>query len=146
MKNETIHSHFLDNHQTADHHSIVYGIRELTDEESTRHCLNRTQPTFTESVRFTSNYSLRMYQSACLYLDSNHQWQSKGLLVRMTEYFLFHIESSHVGRTKDQSLSNTMFFHSSHNICYYSFVCIIFHRLPSRNNRSHVFDENGFQF
>ena len=79
--------HFLDNHQTSHHHSIVYGIRELDPSEEKTFCSNKTlHPSLLSTIgrpfEFTSDYELRIYQSGCFYLDSNHQWQSDGLTVR----------------------------------------------------------------
>ncbi len=77
--------HFLDNDQTINHQSIVYGIRELNAREMKEYCSNQTlhrnPPIINERFHFTSNYQIRIYRSGCFYLDSNHQWQSDGLLV-----------------------------------------------------------------
>mgnify|MGYP006892798449 CR=1 FL=1 len=77
------YQHFLNNEQTAEHHSIVYGIREMNRNEFQEYCLNRTTTELkvNEPVVFTSNYRIRIYQSACFYLDSNNQWQTDGLIV-----------------------------------------------------------------
>jgi hypothetical protein len=84
--------HFLDNNQTADHQFITYALRELTSTEKTDFCshpdLSRSLlPLTTHSVIFSSNYSIRVYQSGCFYLNSNNSWQSDGLLVSIENCF-----------------------------------------------------------
>ncbi len=37
-------------------------------------------PITDEIVRFSSDYEIRTYSSACFYLDQNDKWQSNGLL------------------------------------------------------------------
>lgn len=80
-----LYTFFLDNQQTKDHHSIIYGLRELTSMEKERVCSN---PQITSSLKnnkqfhFTANYKIRIYTSGCYYLDKDHQWKSDGLLVR----------------------------------------------------------------
>lgn len=83
--NDGTYVHFLNNNQTINHHSIIYGIRQLTEIEMIQFCTNETfpRPVFTKLFRFTSNYQLRIYQSACFYFDHNHQWQSDGLIVSL---------------------------------------------------------------
>jgi hypothetical protein len=84
--------HFIDNNQTSNHHSIVYGIRELNLKEMNYYCSNTTfnenPPITDEPLNFSSNYELRSYLSGCFYLDSNNNWQSDGLLVDFL--FLYH--------------------------------------------------------
>lgn len=83
LNNEGNYVYFLDNNQTANHHSIIFGIRQLNTEEMKKFCGNDVfvRPILTEPFHFTSDYQLRLYQSACFYLDENNQWQSNGLLV-----------------------------------------------------------------
>jgi len=84
-----IYTHFIDNYRTLNHRSIVYGIRELNFKEINDYCLNKTLNqtllSITESVKFSSNYKIRSYQSGCFYLDSNNNWQSDGLLVSILD-------------------------------------------------------------
>lgn len=80
--------HFLDNQQTLNHHSIVYGIRQLDLTADNRFCSNKAlHPSLfihdDQPVQFTADYLLRIYQSGCFYLDSHYQWQSDGLIVRL---------------------------------------------------------------
>lgn len=85
--------HFLNNEETANHRSIIYGIRQLNEIERKKFCANKTleRAVFTEPFHFTSNYELRIYQSACFYLDETNQWQSDGLIVRLSNFIsLFH--------------------------------------------------------
>ena len=88
--NDGNYVHFLNNTQTINHHSIIYGIRQLTEIEMQKFCTNETfaPPIFTKSFHFTSNYQLRVYQSACFYFDHNHQWQSNGLIVSFARSFV----------------------------------------------------------
>ena len=87
LNNEGNYVYFLDNDQTANHHSIIFGIRQLNEVEMNRFCGNDVflRPTLTEPFHFTSDYQLRLYQSACFYLDEYNQWQSDGLLVSLFE-------------------------------------------------------------
>ena len=89
LDREGIYTHFLDNTQTPNHHSIVYGIRELTRAESDQFCVTQAQDAPSsfdnQPAEFTSNYEIRYYQSGCFYLDSNNNWQSDGLTVRTDE-------------------------------------------------------------
>ena len=90
--------HFLDNHQTSHHYSINYGIRELDSREK-KFCSDKTlHPNLFVKVdqpfHFTADYRLRIYQSGCFYLDSNHQWQSDGL--RVSCFFLSFLFSCFV--------------------------------------------------
>lgn len=80
--------YFIDNSQTLNYQSIIYGIRELNLNETIEFCFNNTfhhenPPIINESFQFSSNYEIRIYQSACFYLDSNNKWQSDGLLVNI---------------------------------------------------------------
>jgi len=87
LNNDGIYIHFIDNNQTLNHQSIIYGIRELNLIEMKEFCLNKTfhkhPPMINEPFHFTSNYQIRIYQSGCFYLDSNNYWQSDGLLVNV---------------------------------------------------------------
>lgn len=67
------YTYFLDNQQISHHQSAIFGIREL------KQCQEDDLDT---PVRFTSDYSLRMYTSGCYYLDNKNHWQSDGLLVK----------------------------------------------------------------
>lgn len=64
---------------------MIFGIRELNSTETERYCqnifMNGHIPISDRMFNFTSNYKLRVYQSGCYYLDSDHNWQSDGLLV-----------------------------------------------------------------
>jgi hypothetical protein len=70
------------------HQFIIYGIRELTD--------RTLHPTFisNQSFHFAFNYRLRIFQAGCFDLDSNHQWQSDGLMVRDYSYTSIHLRLS----------------------------------------------------
>lgn len=78
------HKYFLDNQQTRNHQSLVFGLRELNLSETFVYCSNHTQinpPITNQRIHFTSNYQSRVYSSGCYYLDTNNQWQDKGLRV-----------------------------------------------------------------
>ena len=81
----SLSSHFLDNQQTTDHRSIIYGIRQLNGTEVDHWCSNPSThadpPRSDQPFRFTDNYELRLYTSGCYYLDADHRWRSDGLMV-----------------------------------------------------------------
>lgn len=84
--------HFLDNNQTFTHQSIIYAIRQLTSEEMDEFCFEQTfnrslLSILNQPVNFSSNYAVRVYQSACFYLDSSNNWQADGLLVSRESFF-----------------------------------------------------------
>ena len=88
--NESIYTYFIDNHLTAGHQSVIFGLRELNSTEMIDYCFNsqlKSPPITNERFNFTSNYELRLYTSGCYYLDKNNQWKSDGLLVSLF-YFL----------------------------------------------------------
>ena len=74
---------FIDNQQTSKHQSMIFGVRELNSTEVMRHCLSGslTAPITDRPFNFSANYELRTFTSGCFYSDSNHQWQSEGLVV-----------------------------------------------------------------
>ena len=78
------YTYFLDNQQTRNHHSLVFGLREL----------NST----TERFHFTSNYKLRIYSACCVYLDRNtNQWNADGLRIGpLTNYEQTQCFSTHL--------------------------------------------------
>ena len=70
--NETIYRYFLDNEQTANHRSMIFGLRELN--LSSNDCANLSSsdpPMINDKSNFTSNYQFRVYSSGCYYLDEN---------------------------------------------------------------------------
>ena len=86
LSNESMYTYFLDNLQTKDHQSFVFGLRELNATETMQYCFNRSSasgrfPISDQPFHFTVDYELRLYTSGCYYLDSNNQWQSDGLVV-----------------------------------------------------------------
>jgi len=85
---DVVYTSFIDNHQTLNHHSIIFGIRQLTWIEIENFCLNKSlNASITDELaNFSSNYEIRSYISGCYYLDSNKNWQSDGLLV---SYYMF---------------------------------------------------------
>ncbi len=96
LSEDGIYLHFLNNHQTSNHHSIIYGIRELNFNEINQFCSNETfDPSLfriNQSWNFSSDYQIRIYQSGCFYLDLNNNWQSDGLVVRFyNEYFFSNV-------------------------------------------------------
>ena len=87
-----LYRYFLDNEQTANHQSLIFGLRELDSTEMNQFCSCKDLPTFTETVVFTANYQRRLYTSSCLYLNEKDQrWNTGGIF--------------------DQSLSNSVIFH-----------------------------------
>jgi hypothetical protein len=84
LSNESIYTYFIDNQQTSNHQSLIFGLRELNSTENLHFCSNFSiinPPIPNEKFHFTSNYDLRIYTSGCYYLDENNNWQSDGLIV-----------------------------------------------------------------
>ena len=82
LSDTTNHSYFVEN--SLEHRSIVFGIRELTENESSSLCSNMSttvEPIIVGSVSFTCNYELRLWTSSCLFLDTDLAWKSNGLRV-----------------------------------------------------------------
>jgi hypothetical protein len=84
----SVYSHFIDNHRTAGHQSVVYGLRELSSKEVNAACVSSSMvgspPITDQAFNFTSDYELRVYSSGCYYLDAQNRWQSDGLTVRFS--------------------------------------------------------------
>ena len=86
--NESIFKFYLDNEQTFNRQSIIFGLRELNDTEFDQYCINHLNITLfrtDQPMNFTSNYRIRLYQSGCYYFDENNQWKSDGLRVSSIE-------------------------------------------------------------
>jgi hypothetical protein len=84
LTNESLYTYFIDNQRTSGHHSLVFGLRELSRTEMINFCSdipNKHPPITNERFNFTSDYELRIYTSGCYYLDKTNQWKSDGLLV-----------------------------------------------------------------
>jgi hypothetical protein len=90
--------YFLDNEQTANHPSLIFGLRELNSTEITQFSSIDDLPTFTEPVVFTSDYELLVYTSSCIYFDEeNQKWKSDGMKVAPeTNLFQTQCFSTHV--------------------------------------------------
>lgn len=88
LTSDGLYTYFINNHRTAHHESIVFGLRELTSIEFERFCSNNSTPTSPptsdNAFNFSANYEIRLYTSGCYYLDLNNNWQSDGLLVSFT--------------------------------------------------------------
>ena len=104
--------HFIDNHQTSNHHSIIYGIRQINSNET----FNSNSPIIDEYWNFSSDYQLRTYLSGCFYLDANNNWQSDGLTVTSLLLIMWLNYLFGLGWTNDKSFSNSMFFNTFDNI------------------------------
>jgi len=82
---ENFHNYFVDNEQTRNHRSLVFGLRELNSSEIISYCSNNNSqmnlPITNERFNFTSNYGLRIYSSGCYFLDENNEWNDRGLRV-----------------------------------------------------------------
>ena len=83
---EGVYTHFIDNHRTAGHQSVVFGLRELGSKDANVSCgsgsMLSSPPIPDRPFNFTSDYELRVYSSGCYYLDAQNRWQSDGLTVR----------------------------------------------------------------
>ena len=96
---DDLYRYFLDNEQTANHPSLIFGIRELNSTEILRFSsVGDLLTTLTEPAVFTSDYELRLYTSSCLYFDVEYQqWKSDGMRVgpetnlRQTQCFSTHM-------------------------------------------------------
>ncbi|CAF1116536.1 unnamed protein product [Adineta ricciae] len=94
LTNEHYYSYYIDNQQTVDHHSLIFGLRELTSDEILIYCSSKTNhhpPIVNEDSHFTTNYQLRIYSSSCFYMDDNNQWKSDELIVG-PESNLYHTQ------------------------------------------------------
>ena len=80
---------FIDNQQTSNHQSMIFGVRELNTSELISHCSNGslTAPITDRPFNFSANYELRTFTSGCYYSDPNRQWQSEGLLVSSPSFY-----------------------------------------------------------
>lgn len=81
--NQSIYKYFLPNDRLSSHQSIIFALRELTSNEKESFCSTpiSTKIPLNSSSKFTSDYELLIYSSACLYLDEDLQWKSDGLVV-----------------------------------------------------------------
>ena len=99
LSEDDLYIHFLDNHQTSDHQSLIYGLRELNATELSTVCSNASfngPPITNQPGNFTSNYRTRVFTSGCYYLDQNNQWQSNGLTVSSDDMCLLLKRIFHV--------------------------------------------------
>ncbi|CAF1272127.1 unnamed protein product [Adineta ricciae] len=82
LTTDNLYKYFIDNRQTSNHRSIIFGLRELQPSENVCSNFSPTNPPIMDKrMNFTANYQLRIYASGCYYLDSNNQWKSDGLVV-----------------------------------------------------------------
>ena len=95
LTTENTYRYFVDNQQTANHRSILFGIRELNSTEILHFGAKsslKSLPIIDRKLNFTSNYELRLYTSGCYYLDENNNWKSDHMLVRKSSFiFLFKL-------------------------------------------------------
>ena len=85
LSNDQIYEYFFDNHFSSNDRSIVFGIRELNSNETEEYCVKKRLdilPNLQSNFKFSWNYSIRLYTSACYYLDQNNFWKSDGLWVK----------------------------------------------------------------
>lgn len=92
--------YLIDNEKTRDHRSVIFGVRELNSSEVVSSCSNGSllnPPISDRRFVFTSNYSIRLYLSSCLYLDESDEWKSDGLRVGpMSNLYQTHCYSTHI--------------------------------------------------
>ncbi len=93
LTNDSFYRYFIDNRNTANHHRVVFGLRELNETAMLDFCSNIPKNsnypiTFDEPFNFSSDYEIRTYTSGCYYLDSDNKWQSDGLRVSSVFTFL----------------------------------------------------------
>ena len=79
--NDDLDRYFLNNEQTDNHQSLIFGIRQLNSTEISRFSsIGDLLTTLTEPAAFTSDYELRLYTLSSLYFDKdNQQWKSDGM-------------------------------------------------------------------
>ncbi|CAF3243380.1 unnamed protein product [Rotaria sp. Silwood2] len=143
LTNESIYKYFINNQQTSEYQSLIFGLRELSLIEINEFCSNSSYtnlPITDERFNFTSNYELHIYTSGCYYLDSNNNWKSDGLIV--STFSFVKENSSHLIKTKVGPLTN-----------HYETECFATHLttfadgfivLPSPINWSYVFANADF--
>jgi hypothetical protein len=98
LSNASLYTLFIDNHRTSIHHSVIFGVRELNGTEMNQSCSKINDlPLTNEKFHFTVNYELRLFTSACYYLDSSGQWKSDGMTVgSLTNLFETQCFSTHL--------------------------------------------------
>ena len=101
LNNQSIYPYFLDNQQTFDHQSLIFGLRELNPNEMIQYCTENSSlsqpPIIDHKLNFTSDYELRVYTSGCYYLDKDQKYRSDGLIVgSMTNHYQTECYSTHL--------------------------------------------------
>ncbi|UJR09103.1 hypothetical protein I4U23_013350 [Adineta vaga] len=103
LNDEKMYKYYIDNEETSDHQSLIFGIRELSILEMNEYCWNNktldnsSVPVTDIECNFTSNYELRIYTSGCYYLDENNNWKSEGLVVGpLTNHYETECLSNHL--------------------------------------------------
>ncbi|UJR08873.1 hypothetical protein I4U23_013128 [Adineta vaga] len=84
LTDREMYTYYIDNQKLINHHSIIFGVRELTKHEVDDFCLTESTRMISienKNSKFTSSYHLRLYSSGYYYLDENNNWQSDRLLV-----------------------------------------------------------------
>ena len=87
LSNESLFTTYIDNHRTANHRSVIFGLRQLNSTEMIHSCSNSSAiiadpPLTNERFQFTANYELRLFTSGCFSLDENGlTWKSDGMTV-----------------------------------------------------------------
>ncbi|CAF1090184.1 unnamed protein product [Adineta ricciae] len=123
LTTDNLYKYFIDNRQTSNHRSIIFGLRELQPSESVCSNSSPTNPPITDKhMTFTGNYQLRIYASGCYYLDSNNQWKSDGLVVG------------------ERTTLNATECYSTHLTTFTSAFCV----LPNPINWNYVFSNAEF--
>ena len=86
MTTDNLLTYFINNQQTSQHQSLIFGIRELNEIELNMYCTNiPSNPPITDHpFHFSADYELQIFTSGCYYLDSSLTWQSDGLIVSVS--------------------------------------------------------------
>lgn len=66
-------------HLVSSHERLIYALRQLHSSET---CSFNQISIFNHQNELPWNYFMRIYLSACYYLDENNQWKSNGLKVK----------------------------------------------------------------
>ena len=82
LTKDGIYKYFIDNEQTKDHQSVLFGIRQLNSNEIHSFQTKSSSTNLPNTkFNFSCDYDLRIYTSGCYYLDTDQNWKSDGLLV-----------------------------------------------------------------
>ncbi|CAM2704040.1 unnamed protein product [Rotaria socialis] len=123
--NTSKYTYFIDNTRISHHQWAIVGIREM------KQC---NKDNLSDSIQFSSDYSIRIYTSGCYYLDSNNNWQSDGLKVgpktseTFTQCYSTHLTTYAAGFVvlPDPIPWHALDFNPANNVTIYVTLSILF--------------------